>query len=174
MPGETFTGRTSSVVELKIHIKRLQAEIVDLRTHIGALETQAKDLKSQAERRRLRRRSRVPSAHLPPLDYIIGKTAEEFCLSMGELTSVRREVALIEPRHVAIHLCCRMRPDMTVPQIAQCFHRDHTTLIHANRKIIMRRQADAEYDQSLTDMENEIVAEHNAAPLLPEHNVEAA
>jgi chromosomal replication initiator protein len=162
-----FTGRASSVIELKIYIKRLEAEVLDLNAQIAALKAETESLKSQAERRKLeRRRIRHPSVHLAPVRDIIAKIAAEFCISASEVTSVRREVALVEPRHIAIHLACRMRPDMSVPQIGEIFHRDHTTIIHANRKIIARRQADGEFDQTLTDLENEIAAEHVTAPLL--------
>ncbi len=66
---------------------------------------------------------------------ILTQTADYFKLSMEELCSKSRTRTLVTARQIAMYLC-RELTDMSLPKIGQELGgRDHTTVIHADRKI---------------------------------------
>ena len=66
---------------------------------------------------------------------ILTQTADYFKLSMEELCSKSRTRTLVTARQIAMYLC-RELTDLSLPKIGQMFGgRDHTTVIHADRKI---------------------------------------
>ncbi len=66
---------------------------------------------------------------------ILTQTADYFKLSMDELCSKSRTRTLVTARQIAMYLC-RELTDMSLPKIGQELGgRDHTTVIHADRKI---------------------------------------
>ncbi|WP_426301139.1 chromosomal replication initiator protein DnaA [Arthrobacter sp. R-11] len=68
-------------------------------------------------------------------DQILKQTADYFKLSMEELCSKSRTRTLVTARQIAMYLC-RELTDMSLPKIGQELGgRDHTTVIHADRKI---------------------------------------
>ena len=66
---------------------------------------------------------------------IMAATAEYFGLTMEDLCGSSRSRVLVTGRQIAMYLC-RELTDLSLPKIGQMFGgRDHTTVIHANRKI---------------------------------------
>ncbi len=66
---------------------------------------------------------------------IMAATAEYFGLTMEDLCGSSRSRVLVTGRQIAMYLC-RELTDMSLPKIGQMFGgRDHTTVIHADRKI---------------------------------------
>jgi chromosomal replication initiator protein len=66
---------------------------------------------------------------------IMAATAEYFSLTMEDLCGSSRSRVLVTARQIAMYLC-RELTDMSLPKIGQMFGgRDHTTVIHADRKI---------------------------------------
>ena len=66
---------------------------------------------------------------------IMAQTADYFQISMEELCSKSRTRTLVTARQIAMYLC-RELTDMSLPKIgAELGGRDHTTVIHADRKI---------------------------------------
>ncbi len=66
---------------------------------------------------------------------IMAATADYFGLTMEDLCGSSRSRALVTGRQIAMYLC-RELTDMSLPKIGQMFGgRDHTTVIHADRKI---------------------------------------
>ncbi len=66
---------------------------------------------------------------------IIAQTAAYFGLSMEDLCGTSRSRVLVTARQIAMYLC-RELTDMSLPKIGQQFGgRDHTTVMHADRKI---------------------------------------
>jgi chromosomal replication initiator protein len=66
---------------------------------------------------------------------ILIQTADYFKLTMEELCSKSRTRTLVTARQIAMYLC-RELTDMSLPKIGQELGgRDHTTVIHADRKI---------------------------------------
>ena len=87
---------------------------------------------------------------------IIAQTASYFGLSIDDLCGVSRSRVLVTGRQIAMYLC-RELTELSLPKIGQQFgNRDHTTVMHADKKI---RQLLAErrsvYNQ-VTELTNRI------------------
>jgi chromosomal replication initiator protein len=87
---------------------------------------------------------------------IMAQTAAYFGLTIEDLCGASRSRLLVTARQIAMYLC-RELTDLSLPKIGQLFGgRDHTTVIHADRKI---RQLMAEkrsiYNQ-VTELTNRI------------------
>jgi chromosomal replication initiator protein len=66
---------------------------------------------------------------------IMAATAEYFSVSVDDLCGLSRSRVLVTARQIAMYLC-RELTDLSLPKIGQNFGgRDHTTVIHADRKI---------------------------------------
>ena len=66
---------------------------------------------------------------------IIAQTASYFGLTIDDLCGQSRSRVLVTARQIAMYLC-RELTEMSLPKIGQQFGgRDHTTVMHANRKI---------------------------------------
>lgn len=66
---------------------------------------------------------------------IMAQTADYFGLSIEDLQSASRTRLLVTARQIAMYLC-RELTDMSLPKIGEQFGgRDHTTVMHAERKI---------------------------------------
>jgi chromosomal replication initiator protein len=66
---------------------------------------------------------------------IMGQTASYFGLSIDDLCGTSRSRVLVTARQIAMYLC-RELTDLSLPKIGQHFGgRDHTTVMHADRKI---------------------------------------
>jgi len=68
-------------------------------------------------------------------DEIMEATSEYFGVSVDDLKGQSRSRVLVNARQVAMYLC-RELTDLSLPRIGQAFGgRDHTTVMHADRKI---------------------------------------
>jgi chromosomal replication initiator protein len=68
-------------------------------------------------------------------DQIMASTADYFGVSLEDLRGHSRARVLVNARQVAMYLC-RELTDLSLPRIGQAFGgRDHTTVMHADRKI---------------------------------------
>jgi chromosomal replication initiator protein len=79
----------------------------------------------------------IPEAHGPQITAatIMGQTASYFGLSIDDLCGTSRSRVLVTARQIAMYLC-RELTDLSLPKIGQQFGgRDHTTVMHADRKI---------------------------------------
>ena len=65
---------------------------------------------------------------------IIQAIADFYRLSLKDLRSTRRDRAIVRPRQLAMYLTKQLTP-MALPDIANFFERDHTTVIHAVKTI---------------------------------------
>ncbi|MDA1132402.1 MAG: chromosomal replication initiator protein DnaA [Proteobacteria bacterium] len=71
------------------------------------------------------------------------RVAEHFNIRLGDMHSPRRARAVARPRQVAMYLCKQLTT-RSLPEIGRKFGgRDHTTVMHAVRKIDELRQADS-------------------------------
>lgn len=57
-------------------------------------------------------------------------------LSIEEIRGQRRDQRASVPRRIAMLLTAELRPELSLPQIAVWFQKDHTTVIHAKRKAL--------------------------------------
>jgi chromosomal replication initiator protein len=66
---------------------------------------------------------------------IMAQTASYFSLSVDDLCGTSRSRVLVNARQIAMYLCREMT-DLSLPKIGEAFGgRDHTTVMHADRKI---------------------------------------
>jgi chromosomal replication initiator protein len=66
---------------------------------------------------------------------IMQATAEYFDVTLDDLCGTSRSRVLTTARHIAMYLC-RELTDLSLPKIGQLFgNRDHTTVLHAQRKV---------------------------------------
>src|SRR5215471_5996925 len=79
----------------------------------------------------------IPEAQGPEITAtaIMGQTASYFGMSIDDLCGTSRSRVLVTARQIAMYLC-RELTDLSLPKIGQQFGgRDHTTVMHAERKI---------------------------------------
>ncbi len=80
----------------------------------------------------------------PSLDNVKRAAMRTFELTKGEIESANKSRSICMPRQIAMYLCREMT-DKSLPQIARAFNKkDHTTVIHAWRKVKEKMQADPE------------------------------
>jgi len=87
---------------------------------------------------------------------IMGETAKYFALTIDDLCSSSRSRQLVQARQIAMYLC-RELTELSLPKIGQHFGgRDHTTVMHADRKIReLMSERRAIYNQ-VTELTNRI------------------
>jgi chromosomal replication initiator protein len=83
------------------------------------------------------------------IDEIQRRVAEHFDMKLSEMTSARRARIVARPRQVAMYLAKQLTP-RSLPEIGRRFGgRDHTTVIHAVRRIEQLRGDDADLDAAV-------------------------
>jgi len=83
------------------------------------------------------------------IDEIQRKVAEHFNIRLGDMASPRRSRVVARPRQVAMYLCKRLT-QRSLPEIGRKFGgRDHTTVIHAVRKVEELMASDAAFAEDV-------------------------
>ncbi len=91
---------------------------------------------------------------------IMGQTASYFTLSIEDLQSGSRSRTLTTARQIAMYLC-RELTDLSLPKIGQEFGgRDHTTVMHANKKIKTQMAERRALYTQVTELTNRIKQQH--------------
>lgn len=84
------------------------------------------------------------------IDDIQRKVAEHYKLKMADLLSARRAREVARPRQVAMYLAKKLTP-RSLPEIGRRFGgRDHTTVMHAVKRVEELRAVDREIDADVT------------------------
>ncbi|WP_084395755.1 DnaA ATPase domain-containing protein [Henriciella aquimarina] len=100
----------------------------------------------------------------PSLDNIKRATMRAFGLSKTEIESANKSRTICYPRQIAMYLCREMT-DKSYPQVARAFSKkDHTTVLHAWRKVKKALQSDPDMVRDVErvrEMVFEIQAEGN-------------
>lgn len=115
---------TSNIRELEGALNRLavQADMSGEATTLDAATDILSDVLRSYERR-------------ITIDEIQRKVAEHFTLRLDDMYSARRSRNVARPRQVAMYLCKKLTP-RSLPEIGRKFGgRDHTTVMHAVRKV---------------------------------------
>ncbi|WP_454084510.1 chromosomal replication initiator protein DnaA [Georgenia sp. Marseille-Q6866] len=87
---------------------------------------------------------------------IMGQTADYFSVSIDALCSADRSRVLVNARQIAMYLC-RELTELSLPKIGQLFGgRDHTTVMHANRKIREQMAEKRSTFNQVTELTNRI------------------
>lgn len=92
-----------------------------------------------AEREAVLARCRVA----PRMAEITLATSRHFGVPVPHILGEARRAELVRPRHIAIHLCCRLTGHST-KQIGRFFGRHHSSVIHARDVIEMHVDEDPE------------------------------
>ncbi len=86
------------------------------------------------------------------IDEIQRRVAEHYALKLGDLLSARRAREVARPRQVAMWLAKRLTP-RSLPEIGRRFGgRDHTTVMHAVKRIDELRLTDRELDADVAQL----------------------
>ena len=139
--------------KISTNIRELEGALISV-TAFASLNRQVVDL-SLAE---IVLKDLIPNELTPEITgaTIMAQTAAYFSLTLDDLCGTSRSRVLVNARQIAMYLC-RELTDLSLPKIGQTFGgRDHTTVMHADRKI---RQLMAErrsiYNQ-VTELTNRI------------------
>jgi chromosomal replication initiator protein len=138
---------------ISTNIRELEGALIRV-TAFASLNRQQVDL-SLAE---IVLKDLIPADHTPEITSatIMAQTAAYFSLSMEDLCGASRSRVLVNARQIAMYLC-RELTDLSLPKIGQLFGgRDHTTVIHADRKIrTLMAERRSTYNQ-VTELTNRI------------------
>ncbi len=129
---------TSNVRELEGALTRIaaHASLVGRRITLESTQELLQDL--------LRANSRRVS-----IDDIQKKVAEHFKIRLSEMSSPRRARAVARPRQIAMYLCKQLT-QCSLPEIGRKFGgRDHTTVMHAVRKVEELRASDPAFAEDV-------------------------
>lgn len=86
------------------------------------------------------------------IDEIQRKVADYYALKMADLLSARRAREVARPRQVAMYLAKKLTP-RSLPEIGRRFGgRDHTTVMHAVKRIEELRAADSELNNDVVHL----------------------
>ena len=100
----------------------------------------------------------IPPAVAPPLEprQVQEAVATRLDLSVDELLSPRRTAPVARARQLAMYLT-RELTDLSLPAIAQAFNRrDHTTVLHAIRRVERSALEDATVSRTLEELTSEL------------------
>ena len=100
----------------------------------------------------------IPDGSGPEItaDQIMASTAEYFGVSLEDLRGHSRSRVLVNARQVAMYLC-RELTDLSLPRIGQAFGgRDHTTVMHADRKIRLQMAERRSLYNQIAELTNRI------------------
>lgn len=90
------------------------------------------------------------------LSLIMGQTAAYFDCSIEQLCSTDRSRPMVHARQVAMYLC-RELTDSSLPKIGEAFGgRDHTTVMHANKKISVQMAEQQQTFNHVTELTSRI------------------
>ncbi len=115
---------SSSIRELEGSLKRIAAHSLLLPGHEISLDMTQDVLKDML--RSIDRKTTI--------DEIQKKVAEYFNISVKEMQSSRRARNVARPRQIAMYLAKQLT-SRSLPEIGRKFDRDHTTVMHAVRKV---------------------------------------
>ncbi|HEU0240080.1 MAG TPA: chromosomal replication initiator protein DnaA [Micromonosporaceae bacterium] len=104
----------------------------------------------------------IPDGSGPDItaDQIMASTAEYFGVSIDDLRGHSRSRVLVNARQVAMYLC-RELTELSLPRIGQAFGgRDHTTVMHADRKIRLQMSERRSLYNQIAELTNRIKQTH--------------
>ena len=117
--------------KISTNIRELEGALIRV-TAFASLNRQSVDLDLTGQVLR----DLVPNSEVPEItaSTIMSQTAAYFGLSLEDLCGTSRSRVLVTARQIAMYLC-RELTELSLPKIGQQFGRDHTTVMHADRKV---------------------------------------
>ena len=99
----------------------------------------------------------IPAPRHPSASAIQAIVAEHFLIPVAEMKSQRRGADIARPRQVAMYLCRKLTP-ISMPEIGRRFgNRDHSTVIHAIKRIEALCEADPDFAAEVLACSKKIV-----------------
>lgn len=132
---------SSSIRELEGSLKRIAAHSLLFSGHEITLDMTQDVLKDML--RSIDRKTTI--------DEIQKKVAEYFNISVKEMQSSRRARNVARPRQIAMYLAKQLT-SRSLPEIGRKFDRDHTTVMHAVRKVEELAMEDTSMAESIEDL----------------------
>jgi chromosomal replication initiator protein len=87
------------------------------------------------------------------LKHVLAVAARYFGVTQAAITSKSRRTSLVEARNVIVHFA-RRKTDLSYAEIGRVLGgRDHTTIMHADRRLAERLSTDAALAQSVVELE---------------------
>lgn len=86
------------------------------------------------------------------------------------MMSERRAQAFTEPRHIAMYFCYKLIPVMSLPNVGKYFNRDHTTIMHALKRV-KEKLNDEQYLSKLNTIE-ELILKDKIVPTVTDRSAE--
>jgi len=141
---------TTNVRELEGALKRViaHAELIGNPINMNTTQEVLKDILHTYER----------PVKAPEIQRMV---ANYYNISLDDLQSTRRDRAFARPRQIAMYLTKTLTP-LSLPDIALCFKRDHTTVIHAVRTIEGLIQQDKKLATQIAEITTKLKAGENA------------
>jgi chromosomal replication initiator protein len=99
----------------------------------------------------------LPQARPLDIEHIQKEVARYYKVAADELRQDRRTKQLAHARQVAMYLCRRLTK-ASFPEIAKKFHKDHSTVISACRKVERVRASDPSVHKQLLELESRLGA----------------
>lgn len=106
-------------------------------------------------------RDQLVAKEKPPItmEYIRQVVSERFTISIEDINSRKRNRSIVMPRQIAMYLCRKLM-DVPLPVIGKFFGgRDHTTVIHACKKIADELEYDEKLKLAVEGLEIQITGE---------------
>ncbi len=91
----------------------------------------------------------------PTIKFCMAVAVEHFGVDVRDILSPSHNARLADIRHVAMYVT-KYLTIKTYPEIGHAFSRDHTTVMHAVRKIETKRKVDTMLDKDVADIMREI------------------
>ena len=92
------------------------------------------------------------------INFIQEQVASYFDLKLSDMTSSRRSISIARPRQMAMYLCKDMT-SCSYPEIGKAFGgKDHTTVIHAVKKIVALSTQDLILQNKLKSLKKLIIS----------------
>lgn len=94
--------------------------------------------------------------YIPPVRRIINTVGQHYGISANDIVSARRTADIVLPRQVAMYLARQTTP-LSLPQISRSFgNRDHTTILHAIRRIKFYLERNPEMRATIDKLKREV------------------
>ncbi|MEZ0493323.1 chromosomal replication initiator protein DnaA [Kineococcus sp. TBRC 1896] len=139
--------------KISSNIRELEGALIRV-TAFASLNRQPVDM-SLAE---IVLRDLIPNDETPEITAaaIMGQTASYFSVTLDDLCGTSRSRTLVTARQIAMYLC-RELTELSLPKIGQHFGgRDHTTVMHAERKIKQQMAERRSTYNQVTELTNRI------------------
>ncbi|MBW2623454.1 MAG: hypothetical protein JRD68_11165 [Deltaproteobacteria bacterium] len=91
------------------------------------------------------------------LDQILRLTAGFFNIKISDLKSSKKHQAVVIPRQAAMYLARKLTSLSTIELGKRMGGRDHSTVIHAEKRVRGRMEKDKEFAKLLKELEQTII-----------------